>query len=97
MQPEPTNPLVILAWIVGTPSALAVVTLAVKGIFFVANAQKDLKTVVKYVHERRSADQSTEITLTLLENDVTALQENANLPTHPWPDRRVGPVDRRAS
>src|SRR4051812_12522515 len=97
MPPETQNPLVTLVWILAVFIGLPGFVALVKVIFFVASASKDLKTVVKYVHERRSIEQQTEITLTLLENDVTALQEHADLPTHPWPDRRVGPSDRRAS
>lgn len=97
MPPATQNPFVALAWIlavlIGIPGFVALVKL----IFFVADASKDLKTVVRYVHDRRSIEQSVEITLTLVENDITALQEHVNLPTHPWPDRRIGPSDRRAS
>jgi hypothetical protein len=89
------NPLVVVAWIlavfVGLPGLIA----AVRLIFFVAEASKDLKTVVKYVHDRRTSDSVMEITLTLVENDITTIQDHLDLPTHVWPDRRVGPSDRR--
>lgn len=95
--PTSQNPLVVLAWIlavfVGLPGTIA----AIKAIFFLASASKDLKTVVAYVQQRRGSDSVLDITLTLVENDINVLQKNANVTVREWPDRRVGPADRRTS
>ena len=97
MLPNTQNPLVIVAWILAVFVGLPGFVAGIRLIFIVADSHKDLKTVVRYVHERRSADQAIEVTLTLVENDISAIQDKLDMQSHPWPERRTGPKDRRSA
>lgn len=104
MQQTPQNPFVVFLWLLGIPGGLAFFIAMVKLIFFVAKASGKLDTIDElakdfksFRHDTRDGEQAIELSLTIIENDVNALQVKAGLPVRPFPDRRTGPFDRRAS
>lgn len=108
MPPNTQNPLIIAAYVVGIMLSLPVIFALIKLIAFMVTATNKLDSLVTDVAQvkkdvgsmRRSADseaQATEISFFVLETDVNALQEKAGLARREYPDRRVGPLDRRAT
>lgn len=108
MPPNTQNPLVIAAYVVGVLLSLPALAALVKLIVFVTRAtsklddvaenQRDLKRQFSdYRHEKNTQAQAIELSLTLIESDVNALQEHNELAVRRYPDRRTGPVDRRHS
>lgn len=102
MPPSTASPIVLLLWVLGTPTALAGVVWAVKGIYFIAKASGKLDLIdemnesLKQIrHDRRDDQQALTISLSFIEEDVNILQRRANLPERRYPDRRTGPQDRR--
>lgn len=104
MQQQTQNPLVVLLWFLGIPGGLAFLIATVKLIFFVAKASTKLDAIdalalefKDYRHDTRDTTQAVELSLTIIESDVNALQVKAGLPVRPFPDRRSGPSDRRSA
>lgn len=102
MPPDTQNPLIIAAYVVGLLISLPAVALLVKGIFFVAKASAKIEQIdaiaedVRQIrHDRRDDTFSVQLSLTVIEDDINRLQEKTGLPVRQFPDRRVGPADRR--
>lgn len=106
MPPHSDNPLIVLAYIlavlVGVPGIVALV----KAVFFIAAATTKLDAVVdglgallketrEYQSGTTGALQGFEMSLYIVEVDVNALQERAEMPVRQYPDRRAGMTDRR--
>lgn len=104
MPPTTHDPLVAAAYVVGALLSLPALFLIWKvAVFFVKAITKldkiDVidKTVREIQHARRNETYSVEMSLTVIESDINRLQEKAGLPVREFPDRRVGPADRRAA
>lgn len=102
MPPDALNPFVLLAWLIGTPTALTITVLGVKAIVFIANATRELKqipTIAKHVADLRHGQvndaHAIDLTLTLMVADINELQREVNLNERRYPERRLGPPDRR--
>lgn len=100
--PSPESPSTLVAYIVATVLSVPALTLFVKGIFFFAKASGKLDLIdsisadVKQLrHDRNDETFSVEMSLTVIENDLNAIQKHINLPVRAFPDRRAGPSDRR--
>lgn len=108
MPPNTQNPLVIAAYVVGVLLSMPMLAMVVKAIVFITRATSKLDTVAQgqdelakefreYRHDKRQLDQLVDVTLTLLEADMNTLQERADITVRRYPDRRVGPPDRRTA
>lgn len=105
MLPLPSdNPLVIVAQVIGYIIALPVAALVIRAIFFVGQTWKLFADLVKEVKQiRRELDarnveaQGIAWSFAVVEEDINELQKHAGLEQRDYPDRRVGPADRRAS
>jgi hypothetical protein len=102
--PPTQNPLTLLLWLFGVPGGIAFLTLLVKGIWFVAKASTKLDAIdelarefKEYRHSTNDNAQAVELSLTIIESDVNALQAKTGIALRAFPDRRVGPADRRAA
>ncbi|MDB4893155.1 MAG: hypothetical protein JWL61_5010 [Gemmatimonadetes bacterium] len=102
------NPLTIAAYVAGFMLSVPMLVVLVKAVFFIAGATNKLDAVVVSVdklskdmtHLRESVgsdSQSVELSLFVIETDVNALQERAGVPIRAYPDRRIGPSDRRTA
>lgn len=102
MPPVTQNPLLIVAYVVGLLLSLPVLYAVWKVAVFFAKAiakldQIDtiLQTLEVLLREKASESFGVEMSLTVIESDINALQEHNNLPVRQYPDRRTGPSDRR--
>lgn len=102
------NPLTVAGYVAGILLCVPVVVAMVKAVFFFASATTKLDNVVagldelktevrEFRHEKNDQIQGVEMSLTIIESDINTLQGKAGLTVRPFPDRRVGPSDRRAS
>jgi hypothetical protein len=96
LAPALTDPLALIPWFITLVIGIPGGALIVKAIFFMADAHRDLKTVVNYVHDRRSIDAHDELMFEFFKNDINVLQDSVKINRRDWPDRRSG-ADRRAS
>ena len=104
MPPSTDNPLVVAAYVAGLLLSVPVVVVLWKVALFLGRATAQLEQIdeiaadVKQLKEARQTEAfDFKLSLTVIESDINLLQEKAGLPVRPFPDRRVGPPDRRAS
>lgn len=102
MLPHTQDPLIAAAYAVGFMLSLPVLFVLWKLAVFFAKAILKLdkideidRAVKSIQHQRRNETFSVEMSLTVIEQDINRLQEKAGLPVREFPDRRVGPADRR--
>jgi hypothetical protein len=104
MPPPETNPYLVAAYVAGFFVLIPAIGLLWKGALFFAKAitkldkidgmADDLNTMKE---EKSKESNSLEISLSIIEGDLNALQEKTGLEKRHYPDRRVGPADRRTA
>jgi hypothetical protein len=108
MPPSTSNPIIIASYVVGFILAIPVLLVLIRAIAFIVTATNKLDSVVTDVgqlkadvsslrHSAGNDSQSVEFSLYVIETDINALQDKAGLPKREYPDRRVGPSDRRVA
>lgn len=104
MLPHTQDPIMAAAYALGFMLSLPALWVLWKLAVFFAKAILKLdkideieRTVKNIQHRRANETFSVEMSLSVIEQDINRLQEKTGLSVREFPDRRVGPSDRRAT
>jgi hypothetical protein len=98
----PPNPFIILLYVIAAPTGVTLCVLGVKAIFFFAKASAQLDKIPEIADDVKTLrhgvvndTHAVDLSLTIIQKDVNAIQEHVKLPITIYPERRLGPTDRR--